>query len=133
LIRPSQETCEENNGIFDEEKNVCKSTWMDAKKICRANSGRLATLDEYVNSKKLVNKEPKWTNTIVSNFFHTLTNATIGLLLDDVRNKERYADIAYTNEISQIGIPLTAATDKKLIVECVHGTSNYYLRNFDTK
>jgi len=135
-IEISQKSCEDLGGVFSKEENECRAKWVDAKKICRANDARLATFDEYAHANlfTFVRTNTRWTNTAVTDFSRLLFNATLGVLpFNKARESERYANIAYTNEISQIGKALAQPTDKKLIVKCVKGTSNYYLRNFDTK
>jgi hypothetical protein len=134
-IEVSQKSCEDLGGVFSKEENECRTKWVDAKKICRANDARLATFDEYeyANLFTLTRTNAQWTNTSIGDFKHLFYNATLGRYLDYGRPRERFADRALTNEVSSIGKALAQPTDKKLIVKCVKGTSNYYLRNFDTK
>ena len=43
-ISPIQETCKANGGKID--NDICKANWSNAKDICSASGGRLATIDE---------------------------------------------------------------------------------------
>ena len=43
-ISPTQKVCKVNGGEMT--NDICKANWSDAKDICRASGGRLATFDE---------------------------------------------------------------------------------------
>jgi len=131
-ITISQTSCENLGGVFNKKKNECKAKWLDAKKICRANDARLATFDEYSKAHlfTLRDENAVWTNTAKRNYITLFFNASFLRIYPD---EERDARMAFTNKISQVGKPLTKSTHEKFIVKCVKGTSNYYLRNFDTK
>ena len=131
-IIPSKKSCEAHDGIFNQALKECKANWMDAKLICKDNSSRLATFDEYKKSDLFSFNNGQWTNTTAGTAGRLLFNATLGLL-PKTRDLERFAEFAYSNEITNLGLPKGHPTDEKRIVKCVKGTSNYYLRNFDTK
>lgn len=129
----SQKSCEDVGGVYNKKENKCKAEWFDAKEICRAHSARLATFDEYSKAHlfTLRDEDAVWTNTAERDYISLFFNALSSIFR--THPSERNAKSAFTNNISQVGKPLTKSTNEKFIVKCVKGTSDYYLRNFDTK